>query len=86
MDGSRRLSPDWGKKPFRQARHSQKGVMDPKSFNLYVGKLVNIKALGNICSKNMLLPIKNIIFFVNLWSNIMKYYYIVIFLYCLRDF
>jgi len=51
--------------------------MDPKSFNLYVGKLVNIKVLGNVCSKSMLLPIKNIIFFVNLWSNIMKYYYIV---------
>jgi hypothetical protein len=60
--------------------------MEPKSFNLHVGKLVNIKALGNICSKNMLLPIKNIIFFVNFWSNIMKYYYMVIFLYCLRDF
>jgi len=47
-----------GQKPFRQAGHSRKGVMDPKLFNLYVGKLVNIKALGNICSKNMLLPIK----------------------------
>ena len=51
-----------GQKPFRQAGHSRKGVMDPKSFNLYVGKLVNIKALGNVCSENMLLPIKKIFF------------------------
>ena len=36
--------------------------MNPKLFNLYVGKLVNIKALGNVCSKNMLLPIKKIFF------------------------
>ena len=78
--------PDWGKKPFRQAEHSQKGVMDPKSFNLYVGKLVNIKTLGNICSKNRLLPIKNIIFFCESLVKYNEYYYIVIFPYCLRDF
>ena len=36
--------------------------MNPKSFNLYVGKLVNIKALGNVCFENMLLPIIYIFF------------------------
>ncbi len=36
--------------------------MNPKSFNLYVGKLVNIKALGNVCSENMLKQIKKIFF------------------------
>ena len=36
--------------------------MNPKSFNLYVGKLVNIKALGNVCFENMLLPIKKYFF------------------------
>ncbi len=51
-----------GQKPSRKAGHSHKGVMDPKSFNLYVGKLVNIKALGNVCFEKMLLPIKKIFF------------------------
>ncbi len=36
--------------------------MNPKSFNLYVGKLVKIKALGNVCFENMLLSIKKIFF------------------------
>ena len=36
--------------------------MNPKLFNLYVGKLVNIKALGNVCFEKMLLFIKKIFF------------------------
>ncbi len=51
-----------GPKTFSKTVHSHNGVMNPKSFNLYIGKLVNIKALGKVCSKNMLLLIKKIIF------------------------
>ena len=51
-----------GQKPSRKAGYSHNGVMNPKSFNLYVGKLVNIKALGNVCSENMLKQIKKIFF------------------------
>ena len=36
--------------------------MNPKSFNLYIGKLVNIKALGNICFEKRLLFVKKIFF------------------------
>ncbi len=44
--------------------------MNTKSFNLYVGKLVNIKALGNVCFEKMLLPIKKIFF----CESLVKYY------------
>ena len=64
-----------GQKPSLKAGNSHNEVMNPKSFNLYVGKLVNIKVLGNVSSENMLLPIKNITFFANLCLNISELLY-----------
>ena len=74
-----------GQKPFRQAEHSHNRVVNLKSFNLYFGKLLNTEVLGNVQAENMLLFLKKI-FFANFWLNISRYYYIVIKLYCLRDF
>jgi len=38
--------------------------MNLKLFNLYVGKLLNTEVLGNIHPGNMLLFLKNILFFL----------------------
>jgi hypothetical protein len=52
-----------GQKPFREAENSNNGVMNPKLFNLYFGKLLDKKALGNVNPEDTLLFLKKIFFF-----------------------
>jgi len=51
-----------GQKPFREAENSNNGVMNPKLFNLYFGKLLNTKLLANVQAENMLLFLEKKIF------------------------
>jgi len=52
-----------GQKPSRKAENSHNGLMNPKLFNLYFGKLFNKKLLGNVQAENMLLFLEKIFFF-----------------------
>ncbi len=68
-----------GQKPFLKAGQSHKRVKNHKLFNLFFGKLLDTRALGNLKVENMLLFLKNFLFFceplgkyigISIYSNI----------------